>query len=384
VEKPKNAEGKYVEGTQEVIYVYEKIEEPKPEVEGSVVTKYVDKEGKEIAQRNTTTDKVGKEYTTENKEIPGYKLVEKPKNAEGKYVEGTQEVIYVYEKIEEPKPEVEGSVVTKYVDKEGKEIAQRNTTTDKVGKEYTTENKEIPGYKLVEKPKNAEGKYVEGTQEVIYVYEKIEEPKPEVEGSVVTKYVDKEGKEIAQRNTTTDKVGKEYTTENKEIPGYKLVEKPKNAEGKYVEGTQEVIYVYEKIEEPKPEVEGSVVTKYVDKDGNEIIPGISTTDKVGNDYQTESKDIPGYKLIEKPKNAKGKYVEGSTEVIYVYEKVEEPNAPMDPKDSNNPKEQSKDESLKKEKPILPNTGAKEGSLFWAILCIISGLLLISNRTKKNF
>ncbi|WP_242310659.1 MucBP domain-containing protein, partial [Bacillus cereus group sp. BfR-BA-01524] len=226
-----------VEGTQEVIYVYEKIEEPKPEVEGSVVTKYVDKEGKEIAQRNTTTDKVENEYTTENKEIPGYKLVEKPKNAEGKYVEGTQEVIYVYEKIEEPKPEVEGSVVTKYVDKEGKEIAQRNTTTDKIGNEYTTENKEIPGYNLVEKPKNAEGKYVEGTQEVIYVYEKIEEPKPEVEGSVVTKYVDKEGKEIAQRNITTDQVGKGYTTENKEIPGYKLVEKPKNAEGKYVEGT---------------------------------------------------------------------------------------------------------------------------------------------------
>ncbi|MED0940679.1 MucBP domain-containing protein, partial [Bacillus mobilis] len=222
------------------------------------------------------------------------------------------------------------------------------------------------------------------TTEVIYVYEKIEEPKPEVEGSVVTKYVDKEGKEIAQRNKTTDKVGKDYTTESKEIPGYKLVEKPKNAEGKYVEGTTEVIYVYEKIEEPKPEVEGSVVTKYVDKDGNEIIPGISTTDKVGNDYKTESKEISGYRLVEKPKNAKGKYVEGSTEVIYVYEKMEEPNVPMNPKDSNNLKEQLKDESLKKEKPILPNTGAKEESLFWAILCIISGLLLIFNRTKKNF
>ncbi|EEL37354.1 MULTISPECIES: hypothetical protein [Bacillus] len=28
-------------------------------------------------------------------------------------------------------------------------------------------------------------------------------------------------------------------------------------------------------------------------------------------------------MIEKPKNAKGKYVEGATEVIYVYEKLEE-------------------------------------------------------------
>ncbi|WP_369689502.1 MULTISPECIES: hypothetical protein [Bacillus cereus group] len=34
-------------------------------------------------------------------------------------------------------------------------------------------------------------------------------------------------------------------------------------------------------------------------------------------------------MIEKPKKAKGKYVEGATEVIYVYEKVEELNVPMD-------------------------------------------------------
>ncbi|WP_242310129.1 MucBP domain-containing protein, partial [Bacillus cereus group sp. BfR-BA-01524] len=157
--------------------------------------------------------------------------------------------------------------------------------------------------------------------------------------------------------------------------------KPKNAEGKYVEGTTEVIYVYEKVEEPKTKLkEGSVITKYVDKEGNEIIAVTSTTDKIGNNYKTEAKEIPGYKLVEKPKNAKGKYVEGTTEVIYVYEKVEELNVPMDPKDSNN----LKDESLKKEKPMLPKTGAKEASLFGAILCILSGAILLVYRFKKNF
>lgn len=88
-------------------------------------------------------------------------------------------------------------------------------------------------------------------------------------------------------------------------------------------------------------------------------------------------------MVGKPKNTEGKYVEGTTEVIYEYEKVEELNVPVDPKGSNNPKESLKDESLKK-KPMLQNTGEKEESLFWAILCIMSGLLLISNRTKKNF
>ncbi|MCU5484781.1 MucBP domain-containing protein, partial [Bacillus cereus] len=239
--------------------------EVEPKKEGNVVTKYVDKEGNELVPGTSTTDQVGKDYKTESKEIPGYKLVEKPKNAEGKYEEGTKEVIYVYEK-------VEGNVVTKYVDKDGNELVPGTSTTDQVGKDYKTESKEIPGYKLVEKPKNAEGKYEEGTKEVIYVYEK-------VEGNVVTKYVDKDGNELVPGTSTTDQVGKDYKTESKEIPGYKLVEKPKNAEGKYEEGTQEVIYVYEK-------VEGNVVTKYVDKDGNELVPGTSTTDQVGKDYKT--------------------------------------------------------------------------------------------------
>ncbi|MCU5440057.1 MucBP domain-containing protein, partial [Bacillus cereus] len=169
---------------------------------------------------------------------------------------------------------------------------------------------------------------------------------------------------------------------------YKLVEKPKNAEGKYAEGTKEVIYVYEKVGEPKsttkPEVEGNVVTKYVDQDGNEIAQRNKTTDKVGNEYTTEAKEIPGYKLVEKPKNAEGKYAEGTKEVTYVYEKVGELNSSKEPKGSIDPKGPMKDESLNKEKHMLPNTGAKEDSLFWAILCIISGLLMISYRTKKNF
>lgn len=52
-------------------------------------------------------------------------------------------------------------------------------------------------------------------------------------------------------------------------------------------------------------------------------------------------------MIGKPKNTEGKYVEGTTEVIYEYEKVEELNVPMDPKGSNNPKESLKGEFLKK-------------------------------------
>ncbi|HDR8066578.1 TPA: LPXTG cell wall anchor domain-containing protein [Bacillus cereus] len=94
--------------------------------------------------------------------------------------------------------------------------------------------------------------------------------------------------------------------------------------------------------------------------------------------------MPGYKLVEKPKNAEGKYAEGTTEVIYVYVKVEELNVPMNPKDSNNLKEPLKEKFPKKEKHMLPKTGAREESLFGAIICILSGALLLVYRFKKNF
>ncbi|WP_242261577.1 isopeptide-forming domain-containing fimbrial protein, partial [Bacillus cereus group sp. BfR-BA-01453] len=40
--------------------------------------------------------------------------------------------------------------------------------------------------------------------------------------------------------------------------------------------------------EVEPKKEGNVVTKYVDKEGNELVPGTSTTDQVGKDYKTEA------------------------------------------------------------------------------------------------
>lgn len=77
------------------------------------------------------------------------------------------------------------------------------------------------------------------------------------EGTVITKYVDKEGNEIPgiEQETTTDSVGEPYTTTAKEIPGYRLIEEPSNKEGSYIEGTIEVIYKYVKLSEIKTQIE---------------------------------------------------------------------------------------------------------------------------------
>ncbi len=66
---------------------------------------------------------------------------------------------------------------------------------------------------------------------------------------------------------------------------------------------------------------GKIVTKYVDKATNkEIATSEEITDRVGVDYETKAKEIEYYKLEGTPENAKGKVTNGTTEVIYYYNK----------------------------------------------------------------
>ncbi|NAB86225.1 hypothetical protein GUJ10_13495, partial [Enterococcus faecalis] len=174
----------------------------------------------------------------------------------------------------------QGAVQVKYVDEQGREVAPTETLTGNVGEKYETQAKEIPGYALKEKPSNATGTYKEETQTVTYVYKR-------QQGVVQVKYVDEQGREVAPTETLTGNVGEKYETQAKEIPGYALKEKPSNATGTYKEETQTVTYVY------NPQ-QGAVQVKYVDEQGREVAPTETLTGNVGEKYETQAKEIPGY------------------------------------------------------------------------------------------
>lgn len=77
-------------------------------------------------------------------------------------------------------------------------------------------------------------------------------------GTLIVKYVDKAGKEFAETIETTEIVGTDYVTVKKEFEGYEFIEVTGDkTEGKYIDGTLTVIYVYEFVdgkggdEEPK-------------------------------------------------------------------------------------------------------------------------------------
>ena len=249
---PDNAEGEFTKDDIKVTYVYKKVETPKPET-GKVTTEYVDEEGNPLVDPEDQTGEVGKKYTTSPKEVDGYELVKVPDNAEGEFTKDDIKVTYVYKKVEAPKPST-GDVTSKYVDENGNPLADPEKQTGEVGKDWSTKPKEIPGYELVRVEGDEAGKYTEEDQEVIYVYKKVEEPKPST-GDVTSKYVDENGNPLADPEKQTGEVGKDWSTKPKEIPGYELVRVEGDEAGKYTDDLQEVIYVYKKIEDPKPEPE---------------------------------------------------------------------------------------------------------------------------------
>ena len=69
-----------------------------------------------------------------------------------------------------------------------------------------------------------------------------------------------------------------------------------------------------------PVSKGTVITKFVDVNGNELADSVTETGLVGSSYITTAKPISGYTLKTTPQNASGLYVSGTITVTYIYEK----------------------------------------------------------------
>ena len=228
-------------------------EDPDGPTEGTVIVKYVDENGNEIATSTTKKGTIGTSYTTTAKTISGYDLKTTPSNATGKFTASTTIVTYVYSEVGFN----EAMVIVKYVDEDGNEIASSTTKTGLVGESYTTTAKTISGYNLKTTPSNATGKFAASTTIVTYVYSKADAEK----GTVVVKYVDENGNEIAGSTTKTGTIGAKYTTTEKTISGYELVSTPTNASGKYKNGTITVTYKYKKVTIVAPVINSFVASK---------------------------------------------------------------------------------------------------------------------------
>ena len=398
----------------------------------NLVVKYVDEKGKDLIPAETTEGKVGDEYTTTGKVINGYVLVRVEGEAKGKIGTDGTTVTYVYKPLGSWIPNIPGQPTNP--------IKYPNDPTDPTKPGKPTETLPyVPGYT----PKDGNGQPLKPVdpQDPTKGYIVPDTPKDPSQDTVinyeandanlVVKYVDEKGKDLIPSETTKGKVGDEYTTTGKVIPGYVLVRVDGEAKGKIGTDGSTVTYVYKPIGSWIPNIPGQptnpikypndptdptkpgkptevlpyvpgftpedkdgnplkpvdpkdpskgyvvpniptdpsqdtiinyvankakLVVKYVDENGKDLIPAETTEGKVGDEYTTTGKVIKGYVLVRVDGETKGKIGKDGSTVTYVYQPLGSwvPNIPGQPtspiKYPNDPTDPTKPGS---DRPVLP-------------------------------
>ena len=244
-------QGRFGTEFQTVSFVYAKL----PNVQlGHLLIKYVDEEGNEIQQRQTIHGLVGSEYLAEPATIDGFAFKEVQADsdpAQGQFSTEPKSVTFVYSKL----PNVQlGNLLIRYVDENGKELQQSQTLNGPIGEGYDVSSDQyklsINGYVLVEEklPNNMKGAFTAQEQIVTFIYKKIDHPISVDEGTVTTNYLDENGESLAPSDTQTGQIGQEYTTTEKSISGYELMQTklPENAAGSFTKEPITVNYIYAK------------------------------------------------------------------------------------------------------------------------------------------
>ena len=400
-----------------------------------LVVKYVDEKGKDLIPSETTEGKVGDEYSTSGKVVPGHLLVRVEGEAKGKIGKDGSTVTYVYKPIGSWIPNIPGQPTTpiKYPnDPQDPTKPGQPTEVLPYVPGFTPEDKDGNPLKPVD-PKDPSKGYVvpniptDPSQDTVinYVANK---------AKLVVKYVDEKGKDLIPSETTEGKVGDEYSTSGKVVPGHLLVRVEGEAKGKIGKDGSTVTYVYKPIGSWIPNIPGQpttpikypndpqdptkpgqptevlpyvpgftpedkdgnplkpvdpkdpskgyvvpniptdpsqdtvinyvankakLVVKYVDEKGKDLIPSETTEGKVGDEYSTSGKVVPGHLLVRVEGEAKGKIGKDGSTVTYVYKPIGSwiPNIPGQPttpiKYPNDPQDPTKPGQPTEVLPYVP-------------------------------
>ena len=400
--------------------------------DANLVVKYVDENGKDLRPAETTKGKVGDEYTTTGKVIDGYVLVRVEGDAKGKIGKDGSTVTYVYKPLGSWIPNIPGQPTNpiKYPnDPQDPTKPGKPTETLPYVPGYTPKDGNGQPLKPVDPQDPTKGYVVpniptDPSQDTVINYEAND-------ANLVVKYVDEKGKDLIPAETTKGKVGDEYTTTGKVIPGHLLVRVEGEAKGKIGKDGSTVTYVYKPIGSWIPNIPGQptnpikypndpqdptkpgqptevlpyvpgftpedkdgnplkpvdptdptkgyvvpniptdpsqdtvinyvankakLVVKYVDEQGKDLIPAETTEGKVGDEYATTGKVISGYLLVRVEGETKGKIGKDGSTVTYVYQPLGSwvPNIPGQPtnpiKYPNDPQDPTKPGS---DRPVLP-------------------------------
>ena len=355
-----------------------------------LVVKYVDEKGKDLIPSETTEGKVGDEYTTTGKVVPGHLLVRVEGEAKGKI--GKDGSTVTYKPIGSWIPNIPGQPTTP--------IKYPNDPADptKPGQPtevlpyvpgFTPEDKDGNPLKPVD-PKDPSKGYVvpniptDPSQDTVinYVANK---------AKLVVKYVDEKGKDLIPSETTEGKVGDEYTTTGKVVPGHLLVRVEGEAKGKI--GKDGSTVTYKPIGSWIPNIPGQPTTpiKYPNdpadptKPGQPTevlpyVPGFTPEDKDGNPLKPVDPKDPskGYVVPNIPTDPSQ-----DTVINYVPNprEVEKPAKPAQP---SKPSKQETPKYVEGQKE-LPNTGTEASASLASLglLGALGGFGLLARKKKED-
>ncbi|EAC5070399.1 hypothetical protein CKO84_12835 [Listeria monocytogenes] len=343
----------------------------------TLTSTYKDAQGKELKTPVTDSQKyhIGDTYTTTGATIPGYTLVAAPTNQTGTFNTSNVTVNYVYKANEY-------TLTSTFKNVQGTElkpsIVKKAFT---IHDAYTTSGVTIPGYTLVATPSNKKGVFGASNVTVNYVYK--------ANGyALITTYKDTQGKDLKPLaiDTKTYNINDPYTAKALNIPGYTLTTTPANEKGVFGTNDETVNYVYKANDY-------TLTTTYKDAQGKEIqAPKVDAKNyHIQDTYKTTAPAIPGYTLVETPKNDQGIFAASNVTVNYVYEKqtISKPVVPKKPtiftiKTPESKVVTAKVVTDKVVKQTLPKTGddiALSNLLRLIGLVLILGLFLVVGSKK---
>ena len=90
-------------------------------------------------------------------------------------------------------------------------------------------------------------------------------------------------------------------------------------ENKYVEEVESNAYEIELTIKAAHGIYGKLIVRYVDNKGNVLSEELTYSEKIGTEYATTEKEFEDYSLIDVNGETKGKYIDGTIIVTYIYE-----------------------------------------------------------------
>ena len=197
----------------------------------------------------------------------------------------------------------------KYIDINSNiELSPEESIVGSVNEEYNLLDckKQLENYKLIKVDGEERGKLKKERINIKYLYAK--------ESGITVRYLNRiTGKEIIPPTYIDGYESKKYSINPKNIIGYKYSSADKALTGSMSAENLNINLYYDEI--------GSIQVSYINElTGEEILPSEIVNGIVGEEYNIEEKEIPGYEFSKKIGNNSEIFLAGTNEVSYYYKR----------------------------------------------------------------